>query len=67
MKSIPKYEMRDVIEGIDLIKEPEYNVLKNGEIIFSSDDLYQAQQKAAKENAVICGKGIIYFFSIIQP
>jgi hypothetical protein len=66
MNTIPKYEMRDVIDAIDLIKEPEYNVLKNGEIIFSTDDMNEAQQVCAKNNAVICGKGIIYFFSIIQ-
>ena len=61
-----KCEMRDVIDAVDLIKEPEFNVLKNGEIIFSTEDMNAAQQCAAKENAVICGKGVIYFFSTIS-
>lgn len=67
MPEIPKYEIRDVIDAVDLIKEPEYNVLKNGEIIFSSNDLNKAQQVCAAKNGVICGKGMIYFFSISTP
>ena len=66
MKTKLKCEMTDVINAIELINEPEYNVLKNGEIIFSTEDMNEAQQCAAKKNGVICGKGIIYYFSIMS-
>jgi hypothetical protein len=66
MKTIPQYKGKDLIENIHLMNDDDYNVVRNREIIFHSHDLYEAQNVAAKEKGVIFGKGIIYFFSIIN-
>ena len=67
MAEIPKYNTRDIIDHLDYLKEPEYNVFVNGEIVGHSGSLEEAQKIAAAKNGVIVGKGIIYFFSIIKP